>query len=102
MDRATTPAMRRLAMFPLVGLLPLVACASASKQDRSSEMTRPAAPSPLIADATRGVHHAELAALLRDHWEWLMSSAPTWATTLGDHRYNDRLSPNSLADLEAA
>ncbi len=49
------------------------------------------APSPLQADAVAGVVDADLCAVLADHWEYVMRTSPTWATTLGDHRYDDQL-----------
>lgn len=39
----------------------------------------------------------ELSTLTKDVWEWLMKVNPTWATYLGDHRYDDR-----LPDVDAA
>ena len=42
-------------------------------------------------EATAGVDDPALAALLHDHWEATMQRWPTWATQLGDHRYDDRL-----------
>lgn len=48
-------------------------------------------PSPLAADAIAGATDPTLVAILADHWEWLMRWSPTWATTLGDHRYDDQL-----------
>jgi uncharacterized protein (DUF885 family) len=42
-------------------------------------------------EATAGVQDPALAALLHDHWEATMQRWPTWATQLGDHRYDDRL-----------
>lgn len=59
-------------------------------------------PSPLISDAVAGISHPDLAALFRDHWEWSMKQAPTWATTLGDHRYDDRLGDGSRAARDEA
>ncbi|MFT3693259.1 MAG: DUF885 domain-containing protein [Kofleriaceae bacterium] len=47
--------------------------------------------SPLAADAIAGATDPSLIAILADHWEWLMRWSPTWATTLGDHRYDDQL-----------
>ncbi|MBA2320020.1 MAG: DUF885 family protein, partial [Deltaproteobacteria bacterium] len=41
-----------------------------------------------------------LRSLLEDHWDGLMWRAPTWATALGDHRYDDRLPDASLAVAE--
>ncbi len=42
-----------------------------------------------------------LAALSDEYWQGLMKAAPTWATTLGDRRYDDRLSDISPAGDEA-
>ncbi|MEO8842356.1 MAG: DUF885 domain-containing protein [Kofleriaceae bacterium] len=54
-------------------------------------ITRTADASPLAADAVAGITDATLASIVADHWEYLMWWAPTFATTLGDHRYDDRL-----------
>ena len=54
--------------------------------------------SPLAADAVAGATDAALVAILADHWEFVMRWQPTYATTLGDHRYDDRLARrNALA-----
>ncbi len=58
--------------------------------------------SPLAADAVAGVSDASLAAVIADHWEYWMRWAPTWATTLGDHRYDDRLAPRDAAAIARA
>jgi uncharacterized protein (DUF885 family) len=59
------------------------------------------ATSPLAADAVAGVRDAALRAVLAEHWEFMMRWAPTWATTLGDHRYDDRLAPRDAAAIAA-
>ncbi|HVF43156.1 MAG TPA: DUF885 domain-containing protein [Pyrinomonadaceae bacterium] len=41
-----------------------------------------------------------LARLLEDEWEWTMRENPTFASTLGDRRYNDRLDDASLEAIE--
>ena len=33
---------------------------------------------------------ADFAALLDEHWEWRLAEYPTFASRLGDRRYNDR------------
>ncbi len=58
--------------------------------------------SPLAADAVAGIRDSALRAVVADHWEYLMKWAPTWATTLGDHRYDDVLAPRDAASIEAA
>src|SRR5262245_22485263 len=59
------------------------------------------ASSPLAADAVAGIRDAALAAVVADHWEHVMRWSPTWATTLGDHRYDDRLAPRDAASIAA-
>jgi uncharacterized protein (DUF885 family) len=58
--------------------------------------------SPLAADAVAGVTDSALKAAIAEHWEYTMRWAPTWATTLGDHRYDDRLAPRDAASIERA
>jgi uncharacterized protein (DUF885 family) len=41
-----------------------------------------------------------LQTLLEDEWEWTMRENPTFASTLGDRRYNDRLDDASLENIE--
>jgi uncharacterized protein (DUF885 family) len=72
-----------------------------------AEAARTLGRSPMSADpsegagAAAGVADPALAALLTDHWEWLMARWPTWATRLGDHRYDDRLEDISAAAVAA-
>ncbi len=62
-------------------------------------MSRPApSSSPLAADAVAGIADASLRTAVANHWELMMRWSPTWATTLGDHRYDDQLAPR---DAEA-
>jgi uncharacterized protein (DUF885 family) len=66
----------------------------------ASSLPQSPLPSPLAADAVAGVADPALRAVLADHWEHLMRWSPTWATTLGDHRYDDRLAPRDAAAIE--
>jgi len=50
----------------------------------------PPAPKP-PNPGSDGVNDARLAALLDEHWDATMAASPTWATQLGDHRFDDRL-----------
>lgn len=59
-------------------------------------------PSPLAADAVAGVTDRALRGVIADHWEYMMRWAPTWATTLGDHRYDDRLARRGPAAVAAS
>lgn len=55
-------------------------------------------------EAAAGIENVFLAKVLTEHWAYTMASNPTWATQLGDHRYDDRIEDKSLAaqaaDLE--
>ena len=42
-------------------------------------------------EASSGVRDSRLRGLLEGHWSWLMARAPTWATRMGDHRYDAEL-----------
>jgi len=55
--------------------------------------------SPLAADAIAGVSDARLVAVIADHWEFMMRWSPTYATTLGDHRYDAVLAPSDAAAI---
>ncbi len=65
-------------------------------------MTNAPPASPLAADAVAGVTDPTLRGVVADHWEHMMRWAPTWATTIGDHRYDDRLAPRDAASIERA
>lgn len=56
---------------------------------------------PMNAEATAGVRHEPVARLLSDHWEWTLARWPEWATRVGDHRYDDRVSDRSAEAAEA-
>lgn len=43
---------------------------------------------------------AELQQLFNDHWEWTLREAPTFASHLGDLRYNDKWPDASLPAIE--
>ncbi|HEU4613809.1 MAG TPA: DUF885 domain-containing protein [Kofleriaceae bacterium] len=60
-----------------------------------------AATSSLAADAVAGVTDPMLRGVVADHWDHMMRWAPTWATTLGDHRFDDRLAPRDEAAIDA-
>jgi uncharacterized protein (DUF885 family) len=70
--------------------------------NRATPMQHEISRSPLAGDAVAGVTDPALAAAVADHWEYLMRWAPTFATTLGDHRYDDRLAPRDAAAFAAA
>jgi uncharacterized protein (DUF885 family) len=79
----------------LAAILVVVACGPAKPT-----MPTPTSVSPLQADAVAGVTDPGLRAIVADHWEFMMRWAPTWATTLGDHRYDDKLAPRDAASID--
>jgi len=42
----------------------------------------------------------DFSALLDEAWEWQLAQYPTMASSLGDRRYNDKWTDNSLAAIE--
>ncbi len=50
----------------------------------------------MAQDATQSLH-----SLLDREWEWNMQQFPTWASSLGDRRWNDRWEDSSLETLTA-
>ena len=50
-------------------------------------------------NAAIDAHRAELNRLISDEWEYEMRESPEFATVVGDYRYNDRWSDNSLAHV---
>lgn len=95
-----------LAVSALACSGPSGASQTGAKQAGTSQVTAQAASasasageSPLGHQVTRGVTSPELAAFLTDLWEWRMLESPLWATTLGDHRYDDRLGANGPHDI---
>ena len=57
------------------------------------------APSPIAAAA--GVDDAILQRLLVEHWEHVMKVSPTWATQLGDHRFDDQIEARTATAMKA-
>jgi uncharacterized protein (DUF885 family) len=78
-------------------LVMVIACAPPVKEPMPA--TPAAQPSPLAADAVAGVTDPALKAAIADHWEYMMRWSPTYATTLGDHRYDDQLAPRDAASI---
>jgi uncharacterized protein (DUF885 family) len=77
----------------------VAACAIACGGAPRSPMPTSPSPSPLAAAAVAGVSDAALGRVVADHWEFTMRWQPTWATTLGDHRYDDKLAPHDAAAI---
>ena len=57
-------------------------------------------PSIAKAQSQTEAHRAHLKQLLADQWEYELKENPERATVIGDYRYNDRWSDNSLAHAQ--
>jgi uncharacterized protein (DUF885 family) len=87
----------------LIPLLPFLALASSCKKS-----TPAAEPTPVVEsrvresvgaappESIRGIDDPLLADILLEHWDALMERYPTWATSLGDHRFDARVMDASL------
>lgn len=75
----------------------VVGCSAKPAKDTMTKTT--ANTSPLAGDAVAGIQDAKLRAVVADHWEWMMKAMPTYATTLGDHRYDDQLAPRDEVSI---
>ncbi|MEO8496484.1 MAG: DUF885 domain-containing protein [Planctomycetota bacterium] len=51
-----------------------------------------------VPSALIGQESSDLKKLLDDAWEFALQEDPTFATHVGDHRFNDKLSHESIAD----
>ncbi len=58
-------------------------------------------PSGPRTAASAGIRDGALADLLERHWQWHMEENPLSATSLGDHRFDDRISDKGAAHREA-
>lgn len=75
-----------------VGAAALVmACSAPTDTSQSTQQTPPHDSSAIMSDAD-----ARFEGLLDAHWDWTLSTAPTFATSLGVRDYDDRLSDPSL------
>jgi uncharacterized protein (DUF885 family) len=81
--------------------LAMTACCSTPA--KTTTMTHDDVPaSPLAAEAVAGVTDPALRSILADHWEWMVRQNPVWATTLGDHRYDDQYAAADAASITKA
>lgn len=90
-------------MIRFLSLVVLLGCAQKAPPSPSVADPTSAVPPPvtLNAEAVAGVTDPALRDLLHRHWESVMASSPTWATTLGDHRFDDRLRDVSAEAVDA-
>lgn len=68
----------------------------------SCQTTRSAAPSDELGldEAVIGITDPRLSDLVARYWKWQLESRPVFATTIGVHRYDDRIDDNSAAGIE--
>lgn len=89
------PMSRRTIVAVALALCGAAACGPT----KGTGVNEPGAKSPLAADAVAGISDPTLKGIVAAHWEFMMRWAPTWATTLGDHRYDDKLAPRDVASI---
>lgn len=92
MRSATNKCLMLFALSALV--FAQTARAALNENDRGHDR-KPAQQSASDSPASKA-----LAKLLEDEWEWTMQQYPTWASRLGDRRYNDRWEDVSLKAVE--
>lgn len=76
-------------MVAVLGLLPVL----------GAEAARPKPARPKPPTATQ-VQHEKLKAVADDYWEFFLRENPEYATTLGEYKYNDRLTDYSMGHVE--
>ena len=76
-------------MVAVLALLPVLGAEAAKP--------KPARPKPPTATQ---VQHEKLKAVADDYWEFFLRENPEYATTLGEYKYNDRLTDYSMGHVE--
>ncbi len=85
----------------MLSIMCVLGChAAGSPTVTTTTTTTPPSHSPLAADAVGGITDPTLRAIVGDHWEFTMRWSPTYATTLGDHRFDDVLAPRDAQAIE--
>ena len=75
---------KRLLLYSVASLIALSPCASLPAQAQ-------AAPASSVADRTQDLH-----ALFHDYWEANLARDPEFASSIGDKRYNDKITDYSV------
>ncbi len=87
-------------ILPKAALALFCACAGPTQSPSTPE--KPKLSAPQTGEKAAGqVQSKPLRALLVEHWEATMQASPTYATMLGDHRFDDRISDGSPAGYQA-
>lgn len=84
--------MKRCYCF-IAAVVLLAACLAANNLDYSTRVVM--AQSPPVEQHRKNLHD-----LLHEQWEYTLRNAPEFASTIGDKRYNDKLSDFSQAAIE--
>ncbi len=82
----------------LLALAALALAAGAGAAPGAPSRAGAAAHAPAATPATAATRFH---AMLDAQWDWQMRDQPEWATSLGDHRFDDRLTDNSPAGQQA-
>lgn len=80
------PALVVTAVVALAAVAGLAACGSSRGAGVRASKTSPARSGMVLT-----FESPALRALIDAHWDWRMRRSPVFATTLGDHRFDDRL-----------
>jgi uncharacterized protein (DUF885 family) len=99
-DRVCLPVSAALPAIAAVA----VAAALATGACGSSGGSRPrqagaGASAPATSGLTVTFESPALQALIEEHWQWSLRRSPVFATTLGDHRYDDQLGPVAHGEI---
>ena len=78
--------------------LPLLLASCLTKRPPSAEASVEIEAKPQSSEL---IEDSALKALLDEHWAAVMERYPEWASRLGDHRYDRRVTDKSLASLSA-
>ncbi|MEZ4227511.1 MAG: DUF885 family protein, partial [Polyangiaceae bacterium] len=87
-------------MRSLFVLFALASCGRKTPPAPPEPAPRPAPVSVPVSPAALGIQDPLLADILIEHWDALMQRYPTWASDVGDHRFDDRVTDVSLSSEE--
>jgi uncharacterized protein (DUF885 family) len=92
-----------LCVLAVVATVATVAASACGSSRGSSHGSRPAGSgtSAAASGLTLTFESPALSALIEDHWQWRLRRSPVFATTLGDHRYDDQLPAVAQAEVLA-
>jgi uncharacterized protein (DUF885 family) len=83
------------------GLALVIACGGAADRAATPANTAPVGKSPLADQAVAGVSDPTLRGIVADQWELQVQWMPVFATTFGDHRYDDQAGHYDAASIAA-